>query len=71
MSSVCIEHPDITSAAYTGYASYQNPENRDTPEHRKAYIEERYLDLLRWMRIEYPEILDEFIECSKDTCMLS
>jgi len=57
-----MEHPDITCALRTGYATFQNPENQDTPEMRKEFINDNSGMLLRWLRLGYPEILDEFVE---------
>jgi len=57
-----LQHPDITAAERDGYPAWQFPENQDTPETRKEYIEEHTKELLEWLRLGYPEILDEFIE---------
>ena len=51
-----IEHPDITAAMRTGYPEYVNPENRE------QFINERPDLLIRWLRIGYPDILEEYIE---------
>lgn len=63
-----MEHPDIVSALRTGYATFQAPENRDTPENREDYIDEHTMELVRWLRLGHPEILDEFIEFSGQAC---
>ena len=65
------EHPDITAAACTGFASFQSVENRDTPENRADYIDDHMLELVRWLRRGYPEVLDEFIEFSGQACRTS
>lgn len=57
-----LEHPDVSSALRSGYAGFQIPENRDTPENRGDFIDDRTDLLLAWLRLGYPEILDEFIE---------
>lgn len=57
-----VEHPDITAALRTGYASYQNEENQDTPESREEFIEDHTNELLAWIRATLPEVLEEFIE---------
>ena len=57
-----MEHPDITSAQRTGYATFQDAENQDTPEMRKAFIDDNSARLLRWLRFTYPEILEEFVD---------
>ena len=57
-----IEHPDITAAMRTGYPEYVNPENQDSPENREQFINERPDLLIRWLRIGYPDILEEYIE---------
>lgn len=66
-----IEHPDITSALRTGYPCHAAQENKDTPENREDYIEEHATELIRWLRMGYPEILNEFIEMSGQICMVS
>ena len=63
-----IEHPDISAAARTGYAAFQSTEILDTPENREIYLEEHTTEFLRWLRLGYPEILDEFIEFSAQAC---
>lgn len=57
-----LQHHDITAAERDGYPSWQAAENRDTPKARADYIEEHTKELLEWMRLGYPEILEEFIE---------
>lgn len=65
------EHWDVTSAQRTGYAAYQANENRDTPENREDYIDDHTLELVTWLRLGHPEILDEFIEFSGNVCAVS
>lgn len=65
-----LEYPDLTCAQRTGYASFQNPENRDTPENREDYIDEHTFELVRWLRMGYPDILDEFIDMSGQICSM-
>lgn len=55
-----MEHPDITRALQTGFPGAA--ENLDTPETRMEYIEDTADDFLYWMKREYPEILEEYIE---------
>ena len=62
------EHPDIRSAFRSGYASFQRAENGDTPEQRAQYIEEHVPELLEWLRLGYPEVLEEFICFSAQAC---
>ncbi len=57
-----IEHPDITAAMRTGYPEYVNSENQDSPENREQFINERPNLLIRWLRLGYPDILEEYIE---------
>lgn len=57
-----IEHPDITAAMRTGYPEYVNSENQDSPENREQFINERPDLLIRWLRLGYPDILEEYIE---------
>lgn len=59
-----IEHPDISYALRTGYASFQSRACEDTPEAREMYIEDHTAELLDWLSFEHPEILEEFIENS-------
>lgn len=66
-----IEHPDITSAQRTGYPVHAAQENKDTQEARKDFIEEHSLDLIRWLRMGYPDILNEFISMSGQACSIS
>lgn len=66
-----MEHPDITSALRTGYPAFINAENRDTPENREDYIDEHSTELIRWLRMGHPEVLDEFIEFSGQACAVS
>ncbi|MEE0729099.1 MAG: hypothetical protein UCJ19_00985 [Oscillospiraceae bacterium] len=57
-----IEHPDITAALRTGYPGHMNSENQDGPENRAQFINERPDLLIRWLRLGYPDILEEYIE---------
>lgn len=66
-----MNHPDIDCALRTGYPSYSDPENTDTPENRAEFINEHADDLIKWLRMGYPEILDEFIELSGQFCSIS
>lgn len=63
-----MEHPDIMAALRTGYAAFQSTENRDSPENRADYIEEHMTELIGWLRLGNPDILDEFIEMSDQIC---
>lgn len=71
MSRDCLEHFDVMAAARTGYAGFQNPENQDSPENRAEYIEEHAGELIDWLRLGYPEILEEFIAFSGQACRTS
>lgn len=55
-----MEHPAITRALRTGYPGAI--ENQDTPESREEFLQDTADDFLYWMKREYPEILDEYIE---------
>lgn len=66
--SMDYEHPDVSSALRSGFASYQNDENTDCQENRDMYIEEHTTELVKWLRLGHPEILDEFIEFSHQAC---
>ena len=71
MSRAYIDHPDISAASRTGFAAFQNPESRDTPENRADYIDDHMLELVHWLRRGYPEVLDEFIQFSGQACAMS
>lgn len=62
------DHPDVFSAIQRGYATFQSEENSDTPENRAAFIDEHAGDLVKWLRLGYPDILDEFIDFSAQVC---
>ena len=66
-----MQHPDITAALRDGYPDWQGKENQDTPEAREDYIDEYVTDLVKWLHLGYPEILDEFIEMSGQICAFS
>lgn len=68
---MCLEHPDVTQTLKTGYPGFTPIENLDTPENREDYIDEHATELIRWLRLGYPEILDEFIEFGGQACMVS
>lgn len=40
----------------------QDSAAHDTPERRAAYIDDHKEELVEWLRLGYPDILDEFIE---------
>ena len=63
-----LEHPDIAAALITGYPTLQTPENQDSPENRADYIDDHMEELVKWLRMGYPDILDEFIEMSGQIC---
>jgi hypothetical protein len=65
------EHPDVSRALRSGYASFQHEENADTPENRADYIEEHSTELIKWLTIGHPEVLEEFIEFSGQACRTS
>ena len=65
-----MEHPDIACALRTGYPTFISSENRDTPENREDYIDEHSTELIRWLRMGHPEVLDEFIEFSGQACAI-
>ena len=57
-----MQHPDITSAHRTGYATFQAQENEDSPEAQWEFVLERWEAFLAWIRAGYPELFEEFIE---------
>ena len=63
-----LEHPDISASGRSGYPTFQCEENRDCPENRMAYIEEHTSQLLEWLSLGYPGILEEFIQVSPQFC---
>ena len=63
-----MEHPDITAALSTGYPTWKPEQNMDTPENRLEYIREYADGLIEWLRLGYPEILDEFVTFSGQVC---
>ena len=64
-------HPDISCALQTGYPTFISPENRDTSENRQDFIDDHTVELVQWLRLGHPEILDEFIEFSDTVCSVS
>lgn len=40
----------------------QDSAPHDTPERRAEYIDDHKAELVEWLRLGYPDILDEFIE---------
>lgn len=65
------DHPDVASALRTGYAANTPEENRDSKENRAEFIDEHKAELVKWLRLGYPEVLDEFIEFSGQVCSIS
>ena len=65
-----IEHPDITAALITGYPTFQATENQDSPENRADYIDDHIAELVKWLRMGHPDIMDEFIEMSGQICSI-
>ena len=57
-----LEHPDITNARRTGYAVSQGNGNTDCPETRAEYIDDNSYRFISWVRRNYPELIDEYIE---------
>ena len=55
-----MEHPAITRALRTGYPGIA--ENLDTPETREEFLQDTADDFIYWLKREYPEILDEYID---------
>lgn len=65
------DHPDIANALRTGYPSNVSEENQDSEENRSEFIADHTKELVHWLRMGYPEILDEFIEFSGQVCRIS
>ena len=65
------DHPDIASALRTGYPANVAQENQDSEENRAEFIDGHTIELVQWLRMGYPEILDEFIEFSGQICSMS
>lgn len=45
-----------------GLRDPQDEPSEDTPERRAEYIDDHKKELVEWLRLGYPDILDEFIE---------
>lgn len=65
------DHPDIANALRTGYPTNVAEENRDSEENRAEFIDGHTIELVQWLRMGHPEILDEFIEFSGQICSMS
>lgn len=59
-----MEHPDITAACRDGYPSWMQTKAEDCPELRAEYIDQCEPDLVAWIRKNYPDIVDEWIDQS-------
>lgn len=59
-----MQHPDITAACRDGYPSWKHGGVEDCPELRDEYIDQCAPDLVKWVRENYPDIVDEWIEQS-------
>lgn len=57
-----MQHPDVSAALSTGYATFQAKENKDTLETRFEFLEEHQVEFLKWIRDGYPDLMEEFIE---------
>lgn len=57
-----LEHPDVSSAQRSGYATFQSGENQDSQENWNEYLEEYQSEIIMWMKDSYPDVLREFAE---------
>lgn len=57
-----IEHPDVRRAGQTGWPSWIEGENADTPEEQRKFIEEYMKEFLDFIEAEYSDILERFFE---------
>ena len=56
----CPDHPDVACALRTGFPSFTPPENPDTPESRRDYLEEHFHGFLDWLSNGDQDVLDRF-----------
>jgi len=57
-----LQHPDITAIERDGWPGWHSKDNQDTPEARENYIECNAGKVVSWLRLNYPEMLDEFMD---------
>ena len=57
-----MQHPDITSAHRTGYATFQAQEVELSPELQWEFVLEKSVEFLAWVKAGYSELFEEFIE---------
>lgn len=57
-----MEHPDVTSALNTGYATYQSAENKACEEEWNEYLDFYQNKIMEWLKDGYQDILREFAE---------
>lgn len=57
-----MEHPDITSAQRTGYATFSQPSEEPTELDREEFLKDNAGSVVRWMLGNYREFLEEYIQ---------
>ena len=62
-----MQHPDITSAHRTGYATFQAQENEDSPEAQWEFVQEKSVEFLAWIKAGYPELFEELLSSGRPT----
>lgn len=56
-----MEHPDITSALVTGYATFSQPSTEPTELDREEFVKDNAGLVIQWLLRFYPEILEKYI----------
>ena len=57
-----IEHPDITCALATGYATFSQPASEPTELDREEFVKDNAGLVVLWMLGNYREVLEEYIQ---------
>lgn len=57
-----MEHPDITSAQATGYATFSQPSAEPTELDREEFLKDNAGLVVLWMLGNYREFLEEYIQ---------
>lgn len=57
-----MEHPDITSALVTGYATFSQPSTEPTELDREEFLKDNAGTVMNWLILNYREVLEEYID---------
>ncbi len=57
-----MEHPDITSAQRTGYATFSQQTDNITDYDREEFLKDNAGSVVRWMLGNYRGFLEEYIQ---------